>query len=189
MARGYHDWLVPETQGSLRSYIVPNTAGYSDPNGLGNLAILNPAGSGLIVRVQRMFAVSYMLSATIAPQTISLYVYRVASLGSGGALVTPLPMDTSDAGALTQARRNLTTNPTLGVQFFSFSYTIVARSAAGSDLIGDGGQLKTFYEHFSDGRRQPITLRDAEGLAIVQLGGGFDVQTACFIELTEETIG
>ena len=187
MASGFKDWLSPQTAGDLSSYILTPSAEWDDPNGHGLLAWLNPADSGVITRVQRIQAYSRVASNTVAPQAITLQLYRCAALGTGADRVAVPAVTTSPAAKLT-AKEMLTVDPAFVTFVTQWVFQLVSRSAAGSDLIGAASQLATLYEHLADGRRQPLTLLQGGGMVLALFGGGGDGRTFAMVELTEEPL-
>lgn len=187
MPRGYHDWLVAETQGALRTYTTRTDQSWNDPNGLPNLSLFNPAASGTLTRVLRIQATSRLIATWAPPQTMTLAVWRTSALGAGTP-VTPEPHDLIAAAAVCQAEARLAAFPAAVSEPFRWTFLVIARSLYEPMASGDSDVLRAFYEHLADGRRQPLTLRPGQGIVIAQTGGGGDVETMVHVEHTEEPL-
>ena len=190
MARGYHDWLVAETAGALKTYAAPITPAVSFvPGDDGLCSLENPAGSSVLLRIQRVFLFVDFVTTGFNFEDAHVLVDRV-SAPAGGALVTPSPHDSLDGDSVAVFRRRPTSIGAtlanlLGWHHFWFLNTVnLADKAA---LLYEPLEI---YAHFADGRRQPWTLRPTEALLlqVVPADTGL-LKFGSLIEYTEEPLG
>jgi hypothetical protein len=152
--------------------------------------VLNAAGSGKIVRVYRVWAISYSAAAATAAAMPLLEVHRISAVTTP-TTVTPVKADTASAALPAQITAGYATSQTSTYQFSRIVTTPDEAPAVGAALatssiptlipwalIWDSG-----YNSNGDGR-DPFVVREGEGFSIYTSAGGAAGQRDFWIEFT-----
>lgn len=157
----YSQPLTKATYAVRAAVAGPSGGGPSGTN-KAMVSILNPGGSGKIVRVRSLLVQAESSSGT---NVIVLYELRRISAHSAGTTYTPKKRDTNDAAASTEAKTEPTvteiSNPTIS------SLVIQSNTAQAFPML-----------RFDEQESEAITLREGEGLVVHQVtsnGGTFQI--------------
>ena len=190
MARGYHDWLVAETAGALRTYSAVFGAPASMGGGVSYLSSLeNPAASGVLLSIQRVFLYVTFITTGFNFEDAYILMERVSG-PTGGTTLTPARHDTLDAASVAVFRRLPTAITAVLDSLLYWKQWWFLNTVAAADKAALLYPPIELYSHFADGRRQPWTLRPGEAMLITALPTdpailGFGSLT----EYTEEPLG
>lgn len=172
MARGAPDFrtLATADAAQLPSYTAPIYASLLQQQGLQlTFAMFNPANSAVLARLELLRYLVTTLNR--APQLEELYtgtisLYRITSAPTGGTLLTPRPLDSTDAASPLVVR----TIPTGGAALGSLlgQYSVASRMSQFPYRYGN--QYTNFivpmYEHPPASQLKPLTLRPGEGIGV-----------------------
>lgn len=129
-----------------------------------HISILNPAASGKIVKVHKLFCVN--LQAATATGVMERYDIFKITAHSAGTLITAEALDSTNATPSATVRTDATV--TAGNKLFGFTTTNEEVGATGT-LISGTHILAGLNLLFEGSRIQELTLRESEGLAAQQI--------------------
>jgi hypothetical protein len=190
MARGTRDWGQvtggPQSVAELPTYVLAmvNVVVCNNP---GLLNMLNPAGSGKLVKVRDvLWTVSAVLSFTGALASVAR-AERITVLGTG-TLLTPQPFDSGDPASVVTAKELITVNPVLGAQVGAWFAMFNESAAVGDHAFGIGTGLVNPYSHKGGQNAKPLTLLQGEGLSFRDAFGRVELEAHLMVIYTEEPV-
>lgn len=188
MPRGTPDWgQVAGGQQSvteLPTYTLSLDDSDVVSSGDSALNMLNPAGSGKIVRIRR----AIFTAGAFADDTsglIEIKVHRISANGTGAAR-TARPFDSDDSASVVEAISEVTVEPTYGVQLGNWVAALLKNDTSGAEMGADSWFLIPIFDYVAGGPGKPLTLRPGEGLAFEVDNNGVDAQLSLTVEFTEE---
>lgn len=133
-ANTVHDEVVVQGEPYLASYVI-TSANVLSPSmaTAGDHLLAIQAGASLNVYIRRILIAQRGLATAAAIAPIQLL--RLTTAGSGGTVLTPRPLDTSDAAAGATARAIPSTLGTEGVYLVELSGTLLSAAGAGAFYI------------------------------------------------------
>ena len=190
MARGYHDWLVAETAGALKTCSANITSPVTLGLGVSPICSLeNLASAGVLLRIQRVLLFPTFVTTTFNALRTQVIVQRVTG-PTGGTTPSIINHDTLDAASGAELRRSPTSITSSLATMLSWFVWWFVQTTAAADVAAMLSPPLDLYTHFSDGRRQPWTLRPGEALHIQVLPSIVNViGFGSTIEFTEEPLG
>jgi hypothetical protein len=182
VAQGTSPWVVsfePSGNESTRKTFVAQALGATLGNNKSMLSLLNAGGSGVVLRLERLFIINTQ-NSSVTGINADFRIFRTTG-HSVGTSITPLAHDTGDTlnGSVT-AR----TGATVAGEAASYLYRWLWGSDEWSTGVADADSadhslqnLQPVYQATS--RERPITLRAGEGLSVKQVvnstAGQFDI--------------
>jgi hypothetical protein len=132
-----------------------------------HISILNAAGSGRVIRLQKLFAVNLQVTG-VTGVSIRFDAFRTTA-HSGGTLITPEPFDTENVALPAQVTvRTAPTSVTLGNRLFGFT-TTNEEVGATVNLNSGFSYLQGLNLIYESDRIQELILRPGEGFAMRQI--------------------
>ena len=142
--------------------------------------IFNASGSGVVMRVRKLFVVSAMTAVTGAPSTFQLE--RTSAVGTGGTAITVLKADTSDANLPAQVTARIApTGGATSVAPIFFPWGVHSEETAAP------APMTSFFNMIPESLevKEP-TMNEGEGIKVVQPtagAGSWSVLAVCTVEV------